>query len=99
MRRGVCQLFSKSQHTLDPFLLLPHGVNLLTGPGEAGSATRPASTRESRTRVGPTLSALFPSGFKHGRWRPLVAHRHHASPHLLHLGGSGFQSPRWFWED
>lgn len=50
---GGCQLFSKSQHTLDPFLLLPHGVNLLTGPGEAGSATRPASDPGVQNKSGP----------------------------------------------
>lgn len=56
MGRGVPTVFqirAHWKHALDPCLLPPHGVNLLTGPGWAGSVTRPASDLGDPNRSGP----------------------------------------------
>lgn len=51
-------------------------------------------TPKSSTRVGPTPGAQLSNGFKHGHWRPLVAHRHvPVFGTSTHLGGSSFESP------
>lgn len=99
MRSGCFNCFlnqSLWKQALDRFPPLPHGVIRLTGPrrGEVCPKVglRPGGLKQGWAQL---WVHCFPGGFKCGRWRPLVAHRHHASPtHLQPRWGRGFPKAR-----